>query len=500
MAEEEQTTELEHEDQDVESPEEEAQEEEAPELKNIVTIEEAGPCKKKVIIEIPEAKIRKVTDEQYEELRREAVLPGFRKGRAPRRLLEKRFGKETAEQVKLKLLADASEAVIKDEELKALGEPDIDFEEIKLPEEGPLTFDFEIEVRPEIDLPPLEGIPVTKTKLEVTDEQVDREIEQMQRWAGVWAPRAEGAAIELEDRIVADVVIKVEDVEEEQKLNNIDIQVRPNGFVGAVPVEKLDELLVGAKAGEHKEVSIEVPKTFFREEYRGKKVDIQIDIEDIKWLKPTELDENFLSRYNVENEDELREKIEDTLHSQLERQTRAEMSEQIYKYLLDTTDFNLPLDIVAEQAHTVLQRQYTSLLMRGLAREQIDEQLEQLQAASEERAKEQLKTFFIMDRVADQFDIRVEEEEINGHIARLATQRGQRPERLREEMARDGSLAQFSLQIRQDKCIAKLLETAKVTEKKAKTKSKKAKAEKKSTKKTEKKVEKKAAASEQDED
>ena len=499
MAEEEQKTELEEKDQAVESREEGAQEqeEEAPELKNIVTIEGAGPCKKKVIIEIPEAKIRKVTDEQYEELRKEAVLPGFRKGRAPRRLLEKRFGKETTEQVKLKLLADASEAVVKDEELKALGEPDIDFEEIKLPEEGSLTFDFEIEVRPEIDLPPLDGIPITKTKLEVTDEQVDREIEQMRKWAGVWAPRAEGAAVELEDRIVADVVIKIEDVEEEQKLNNTEIQVRPNGFVGAVPVEKLDELLLGAKTGEHKETSIEIPKTFFREEYRGKKVDIQIDIEDIKWLKPAELDENFLKRYEVENVDELREKIEDTLHSQLENQTRAEMSEQIYQYLLDKTDFDLPLDIVAEQAHTVLQRQYTNLLMRGLSREQIDEQLEQIQAASEERAKEQLKTFFIMDKVADHFDISVEEEEINGHIARLASQRGQRPERLREEMARNGSLAQFSLEVRQDKCIAKLLETAKVTEKKAKTKPKKVKAEKKPTKKKDDKTEKKTATSEE---
>lgn len=499
MAEEEQKTELEEKDQAVESQDEGAkEEEEAPELKNIVTIEEAGPCKKKVIIEIPEAKIRKVTDEQYEDLRKEAVVPGFRKGRAPRRLLEKRFDKEITEQVKLKLLADASEAVVKDKELKALGEPDIDFEEIKLPEKGSLTFDFEIEVRPEIDLPPLEGIPVTKTKLEVTDEQVDREIEQMRRWGGVWAPRAEDAAIELEDRIVADIVIKVEDVEEEQKLNNIEIQVRPNGFVGAVPVEKLDELLVGAKAGEHKETSIEIPKTFFREEYRGKKVDVQIDIEDVKWLKPAELDENFLKRYEVENVDELREKIEDSLHSQLENQTRTEMSEQIYKYLLDKTDFNLPLDIVAEQAHTVLQRQYTSLLMRGLAREQIDEQLEQLQAASEERAKEQLKTFFIMDKVADHFDISVEEEEINGHIARLAAQRGQRPERMREEMARNGSLAQFSLEVRQDKCIAKLLETAKITEKKAKTKAKKTKTEKKTTKKKDNKAEKKAAESEEE--
>ncbi len=495
MAEEEKTKELEKEDQTVESQEDQAKEEEAPELKNIVTVEEAGPCKKKVIIEIPEAKIKKVTDEQYAELGKDAVVPGFRKGRAPRRLLEKRFGKEIGEQVKLKLLADASEAAVKDTELKTLGEPDFDIEEIKLPQEGPLTFDFEVEVRPEFDLPTLEGIPVTKTKLEVTDEQVDREIEQMRRWAGIWTPRAEGAAIEPEDRIVADVALKTEGVEEEEKLNNIEIQVRPNGFVGAIPVEKLDELLVGAKSGEHKETSIEVPKTFFREEYRGKKVDIQIDIEDIKWLKPAELDENFLQRYEVKDEDELREKIEDSLQSRLENQTRAEMSEQISQYLLDKTDFDLPLDIVAEQASSVLQRQYTSLMMRGLSREQIEEQFEQLQATSEERAKEQLKTFFIMDKVADQLEIEVTEDEINGHIAQLAAQRGQRPERMREEMARNGSLAQFSLEVRQDKCIAKLLETAKITEKKAK----KAKAEKKSTKKAVKKSKKKATESEEKE-
>jgi trigger factor len=482
MAEEEQTTDLEQEDQTVESDtqEEETTEEEAPELKNIVTVEEAGPCKKKVIIEIPEAKIKKITDEQYGELGKEAVVPGFRKGRAPRRLLEKRFAKEIAEQVKLKLLDDASKAVMKDTDLKALGEPDIDFEEIKLPEKGALTFDFEIEVRPEIDLPTLEGIPVSKTTLEVTDEQVDREIEQMQRWAGVWMPRAEGAAIELEDQIIADVTLKIEDVEEEQKLNNIEIHVRPNGFVGAVPVEKLDDLLVGAKTGEHKQTSIEVPKTFFREEYRGKKVDIQIDIEDIKWLKPAELDEAFLQRYQVEDVEELRDRIQDALHSRLDTQTRSEMTEQIYQYLLDKTDFDLPLDIVAEQAHTVLQRQYTNLMMRGLSREQIAEQFEQLQASSEEQAKRQLKTFFIMDKVAEKFDVNVTEEEINGHIAQLAAQRGQRPERMREEMARDGSLAQFSLEVRQEKCIAKLLETAKITEKKAKTKTKKAKAEKES--------------------
>ena len=95
-----------------------------------------------------------------------------------------------------------------------------------------------------------------------------------------------------------------------------------------------------------------------------------------------------------------------------------------------------------------------------------------------------------MDKVADKLEIKVTDEEINGHIAQLAMQRGQRPERMREDMERNGSLAQFSLEVRQDKCVAKLLETAVITEKKPE---KKAKKTRKTTKKSAKKAEKKTA-------
>jgi len=446
--------------------------EESAQAKNTVTIEDAGPCKKKVAIEIPEETIKNATDEQYESLRKETVVPGFRKGRAPRRLLEKRFGKETIEQIKLKLLAEASEAAIKDSKLQTIGEPDIDFEKIEMPAEEPLKFDFEVEVRPEFDLPQLEGIPVSRTKLEITDEHVDREIEQLQRLSGIWTPRDEGA-VELNDQIIADVLLKVEDIEEEEKLDSAEIYVRPNGFVGAIPVEELDQLLIGAKAGDKKQITTEVPKTYFREEYRGKKIDIKITVKDIKWLKPAKLDENFLQRLGVEDKDELREKMRDRLQGRLEQQSRTEMTEQIYKHLLENTDFDLPLDVVSEQAGSVLQRQYINLLSRGLSREQLEEQMEQLRASSEEQAKEQLKTFFIMDKVAEKLEIEVSEEEINGQIAQLALNQGQRPERMREEMERNGSLAQFRLEVRQSKCIAKLLESAKITETKPEKKTKK---------------------------
>ena len=467
-----------------------AEEQQSTALKNTVTIKEAGPCKKRVSIEIPQETIKNATDEQYESLRKEALVPGFRKGRAPRRLLEKRFSKETSEQVKLKLLADASDSAIKDNKLDTLREPDIDFEKIELPADGPLKFDFEIEVRPEFDLPPLESIAINKTKLKVTDEQIDREIKQLQKWAGIWAPR-EGGKVELDDQIIADVVLKADDAEEE-KLDNIEIYVRQNGFVGAIPVEKLDELLIGTKAGDVRQTSVDVPKTYFKQEYRGKKVDVQITVKDIKRLKPAELNENLFKRFGVEDESELQEKIRDTLQGRLETQLRTEMTEQIYKYMLDNTNFDLPMDVVAEHSTMLLQRQYTNLMRQGLPREKIEEQMQQLQASSEQQAKEQLKTFFIMDKIADKLNIEVSEEEINGHIAQLAIQQGQRPERMREEMVRNGSLAQFRLQVREDKCIAKLLESAKITEVMPKKKTKKAR----KSAKTDKKTVKKAAAAE----
>jgi len=465
-----------------------AEEEVTEQFKNTVTIEKAGPCKKKISIEIPQEAIKAATDEQYESLRKEAIVPGFRRGRAPRRLLEKRFGKETAEQIKLKLLAEASDSAVKDNEVNILREPDIDFENIELPESGALKFDYEVEVRPEFELPKLEGIPVNKTKLEVEDEQVDREIEQLCRYSGLWAPREDGA-VEDGDQIIADAVLKIEGVEEDEKLDNTEIHVRGNGFVGPIPVEKLDELLIGAKAGDVKETSVEVPQTYFREEYRGKKVEISVDVKEIKYLKPAALDEDMFGRLGVDDEEELKERITDSLEGRLEQQSRAEMTEQIYKYMLDKTKFELPVSVVADQASMILQRQYMGLIQRGLSREQIDEQTEQLKASSDTQAQEQLKTYFIMDKVAEKLEVEVSEEEINGHIAQVAIQRGQRPERMREQMERDGSLEQFKLQVRDEKCVEKLLESAKITDVAP------AKAKKKAGKKTEKSAKKSKKAS-----
>jgi trigger factor len=388
-------------------------------------------------------------------------VPGFRRGRAPRRLLEKRFGKEINEQTKLKLLSSASEAAIKDNNLDAMGEPDIDHEKIELPLSGSLKFDFEIETRPEFELPGIEGIPVEKPKLEVTDEAVEQEIAELQRRLGTWKPK--DGKIAAEDQLIADVVLKPQEGETE-KIENTEIYARKRSFVGKVPVDKLDELLIGAKAGDVKKTITEVPSTFFDEKYRGKKVDVEIKINDIKELEPARLDENFFKRFGTANKDELVKMLRQRNEADVERQQREAMRQSVRQYLLDRVDFELPADIVADQSKQLLQRQYTRLLMQGAKTEDIQQQMEHLKAASVEQAKEQLKSFFVVDAVAKKLDIQTTEEEINGYIAQAAMYRQVRPEKLRDQMARDGSLAQVALEIREIKCIDKILESAKITE------------------------------------
>lgn len=429
---------------------------------NVVKIEDIGPCKKKVTVEVPEEKIKSLLDEKYKELRRDAVVPGFRRGRAPIRLLEKRFGTDVRNQVKLQLMADSADAALKDNKIESLRDPDIQHEQVNLPDSGPLVYTFEVEVRPEFELPNLEGIEIRKPRIEITDKQVEEEIEAMRKRFGMWVPKEE--PVEEGDQIVADVLLRVEGQEGQDKQDNIEVFVRDPGFVAGVPVEGLVELLKGAERGQQRSVIVEVPSTYFNERFRGKKVEVEIAVKEVKSLKPAEMNEEFFGRFSVQTLEELQQRVREFLETSVERQIRSSMVDQVYAYLQEKITFELPADVVADQSLSILQRQYVNLLMRGVPKEQIEQQMDQLRASSDQQAKEQLKLFFIMSKVADHFGVEVSEEEINGHIAAVAAQRGRRPEKMREELARDGSLAQFALQVREQKCIEKILEKANIVE------------------------------------
>jgi len=437
------------------------QENQPEQLECTINIEDSGAWKKKISVQIARDQIDKELDKQYGDLRRTSEVPGFRKGRAPRRLIEKRFGEDVSDQTKLRLLAAAFERIEKENDFEILGEPDLEIEEIELPKTGDLSFDYEVEIKPEFELPALEGVKLEKRFVAVTDERVDEALMELRNRYGTWEDVTDGA--EKDDLVTADVSLQFEGAEEPKELNDYTLRVGPAG-VGGVMVEDMAEVLQGAKPGDTKTCSAEVPDTYPEEECRGKKVAISIEVKTVQRRIPAEMNEKFFAMFATDSEAEIRMFIEEQLEDQIDRESRQMMVQQVNQYLQDNIDFELPAGVAARHANRYLARRYYDLLNQGVPQEQIQENMEQFRAASSEQAGRELKMSFIMERVADSLDINVTEGEINGFIAQAAIRMGRRPEKLRDEIQRENRLEAIQEDIRAEKAVDRILEMAEVVD------------------------------------
>ncbi|MBN1437410.1 MAG: trigger factor [Sedimentisphaerales bacterium] len=441
-------------------------EEEEAKLDCKVTIEDSGAWKKKIVVEIPRAEIDKELDKQYGEFRTSAEVPGFRKGRAPRRLLEKRYGDDVLNQAKLRLMSQAFDQIDEAEDFEVMGEPDFDPDKLELPAEGDFKFDYEVEIKPKFDLPELEKVKVEKPLFEVTEERMTEAIDTVRRRHGKVID-VEGASAE-EDMVLTDVTMKVDGIEDPEVAENRSIRVGATVLMN-VTIEDLAKKMTGVKVGDTVKCAGEVPDTHPTEDYRGKKAEFSIVIKELHRLQLAEMNEEFFHSLGIKDEAELRKHIEEGLEEQADREQRNVMRQQIYEYLNDKVDFELPEGVAARHAARMLQRRYYDLLNQGVPNERIQENLEQLQASSNEQSARELKMSFIMERVAEELEVTVGDGEVNGFIAQVAANYGRRPERLRDEMQRSGRLDSLRDQIRDEKAIDKILEMAEVVDAPAET-------------------------------
>ncbi len=456
---------------------------------NKVDVADAGTLKKKVTVTVPRAKIDAKMDEMYGELSHSAQIPGFRIGRAPRRLIEKRFGKDVSADVRNSLIGESIGDAIEKSELNTLGEPDLDLEKIEMPDTGDMSFDFEVEVSPEFDMPECKGIKVEKEKAVVDDARVDEQLEQWRTMQATFEATEDAAA--ESDVIVANAKLSGDGIDVGR--NELTLRVAP-GQIEGIPLVELGNTLSGKKAGDAAEVSIKVPDTHPNEDWRGKDVKIALEITQVRQRKLPELDDTFASAIGMGSMEELRKQVAGSLEARIEAETQRAMRDQICKYLIDNTKFDLPEGVVKRHTAQVLQRRYMDLMQRGMPRETIDENLTKLQAAATEQATADLKLSFILAKVAQAEKIEVTGEEMNSRIASMAQQYQRRPERLRQELESDGSISQLETMIQEEKSLDKLLEDAKITEVEPK------KAEPAAEKKTAKKAKKKAKAAKSDDD
>ena len=427
-----------------------------------VTIEDAGPGAKKVSIEIPRDRIEKVMEQQFKELRQQAAIPGFRPGHAPQKLIEKRFQTDVKDQVRRQLISESYEQAVEKNKLQVIGEPEFDDpEKIQLPEEGSLTYSFQVEVQPDFTLPDMGGLKIRKPRINISDDNVDQAMNNLREQQGALVP-VEDRGVESKDYLTADVHVKVDgNVIAHQ--HDAQVVARP-GRVAGVQVDDLDKQLEGLKIGETRTIKVTAPDTHPNEAMRGKEAEVEISLKDIKRLELAEVTPEFLAELGFENENDLRQALREQMDEKIRYDVQQAMREQVNKFLLDSVQIELPNKLSDRQADRVVNRRAMDLMMRGMPREQVEANVERLRHGAKDEGIRELKLFFILQKIANDQNVDVDEAELNGRIAMLAAQRGRRPEKVKQEMAKDGSLANLYVQLREQKAIDRILENAQVEE------------------------------------
>jgi trigger factor len=427
-----------------------------------VKVEDLGPATKKVSIEIPEDRIKEKLEENYKELRQQASIPGFRVGHAPRKLIEKRFASDVRDQVRRQLVSESYEQALEKNSLSVIGEPEFeDVDKIQLPESGALNFSFTIEVQPEFSLPELSGVKVKKPKIEVKEDNVDQAMQNLREQQGAMMP-VEDRGVEPRDYLIADVHVKVDgNVVAHQ--HDAQIVARP-GRIGGIQIDDLDKQVAGMKSEETRTIAAKAPDTHPNEQIRGKDVEIEVTLKDLKTLQLAEINQPFLEDLGFTNEKELRDALREQMVERIDYDVAEAMRNQVRQYLLQQVHFDLPAKLSERQADRVINRRAVDLLMRGIPREQIEANIERLRHGAADEASRELKLFFILQKLAGDLNVDVDEAELNGRIATLAIQRGRRPEKLKQEMSKDGTLANLYLQMREQKALDEVLKNAQVEE------------------------------------
>jgi len=462
------------------------------ELKDSISVEkqEVGSLRLKLTVTVPRETIDKRMGEQFDELRRDALIPGFRKGHAPVKLVEKRFAADVGDQLKTQLLTNGYLAAVERESLKPLGDPlffvkarkDADstapggsdgelidkllpveqaLDYIEFPKDGPLTFSCEVELRPEFELPSLEKIPVTKPRVAIAEKDVEEELRRIRLREGVFKP-VEGGKVERDDMLYTDMKVTVENaVIFDEK--SFDIAAR-DIMVKGIPLRGLGDALVGKKIDDVVNVSATAPDDHENLAIRGKKADFEFTIREIKRLEVPPIDEAFAKEMGYESVQNLRDTVKERLEWQLEDAVTEGLHGQLANYLIDKTKMDVPSGLSERQTNRAIARRVIDMVQRGVPDTEVKKFADEMRVKAHDQTVRELKLAFVLEKVAEDRDVEVPEEEVNSAIAMIAARTGKRFDRVRDELNRGDGIQSLYLRLRDRKIFDALLQDAAVTE------------------------------------
>lgn len=427
-------------------------------LQQQVEIRDVGPCKKHIKVTVERKDIDDRFGEKISELVSDANVSGFRPGKAPRRIVERRFHKEVADQVKSEVLLASLQQLAEDHDIAPLSAPDLDPGNIELPRQGPLVYEFEVEVRPHFDLPNYKGVKIRRPVHTFTEEEVVQEERRILTPYGQIVPKPEGDA-QIGDLLVVDAAIKAGD-REIGKLSEATLRVNKQLAFKDGIANEFAEQVKGVKAGDVRDVDIQLSSAVADPSLRGQTVKATLTIKDVKKVILPELTHEFLHNFGVHTPEQLRELLQVLLQRRLEHQQRQAARKQVMERIIAAASWDLPPDLLRRQAHRAMARKIMEMRADGISDEEIQGRRRLLEQDILQSTAQALKEHFVLQKIAEVEKIDVSDDDLNEEIERLAEQEGESPRRVRARLEREDLLDALAAEMIERMALDLILDSA----------------------------------------
>lgn len=382
----------------------------------VETIEDSAVVRT-VRIEVPAAQVQVAFDGAFKRLARGAQIKGFRRGKAPRKVLEKVYGAGAADEVERSLVQQTLPDALELADVRPVTEPTID---AKTPAAGePFQYSARVEVKPEIALPELDGLPGKQPKVEIEEAQIDERLETMRTSYAPLVEVPEGEVAADGDTVNVDFVGRVDGEEfEGGSAEDLAIELGSGRMIPG-----FEEGLVGVVAGEEKELPVTFPEDYGAEHLAGKDATFAVTVRTVKRSQLPELDDEFAKDVGEDSLEALRTKIRSQLTEQAEREARSVLRTSLMDSLIERCEFDVPPGLVERQLHSQMQSMRQQFQGR-VAPDVLEQELARMHETGRDGAERRVREALLLDAIVRDREIEIDESAIDARLDELAEAQG----------------------------------------------------------------------------
>lgn len=426
-----------------------------------VNVEEISSVKKKINFEISVERVQAEVEKVFADIRKKAVMPGFRKGKAPQDLIRKTYQGQVENDVVKNLFNETYFKYIQENSIYPVAYPEIDAE--TLVPGTPFKYSATIEIFPTVAVNVFEGLEVERETFVADESAVDKRLQQMRENMAQLKPVSEERACQAGDHVVIDFVGFVDGEKlDGGEASDYQLELGSNSFIPG-----FEDQVVGTKVGETKRIKLAFPEGYHNQELSGKDVEFDVTMKEIKVKEIPELDDAFAQEFGeFDTVAELKAKVAESYERQEMDRIDREFKDSIVKALIEKNDFDLPEALVDRQLATMLENtkqrlkyQNLSLEMMGLDEAQYKEQFRPVAAS-------QVKGALLLHELAGKQGIQVSPDDLENRVRKIAEESGQDFERIsRYYLQNEESKQNLEEQVREEKVLEIIAAKAVITEK-----------------------------------